>query len=626
MAKLGEDPEKSAAAKVTAMAKKWQAQVDSADKAYKRWEADYKCDQLEGYYAGIDQWEDPSNHENYTINMCHPNMQQRLPSLYFNRPKFRIKPRPSRADDPFTLIEERTKLREDTLNTFLDNPAVGFVAQTKLAVKEAHYRYGVIEVGYDNDAIENPNKGKPSLDENGKEMFNSKGEKVMQGEFIDPTTESMWVRRIPAKTFRCSVNSNNELHRNEWVGYYEYEYVGDIQANRAYANTDRIEKGTSKMRRDMDTPVEGDEADLEEYKKRQGMIKVWKIWSLREKKRYVWPDGKKFFFIGGEAFKTLPLAHFTFYPIMDELYGLPVLTNWISPQDELNETRTMLRVHRRRALRRYAVLEGKLPDEEIEKFKNGGDMTIIKVPVHDVLKPIEDAALDRAVLANIPMTREDMMYVAETSAEQLGQEQSETATAATISDTNARIRITDARETVSKFLADVCYIMLRIAEEKMVLPTWVMKNVDPLSPMAMVEAARVAGNWKQIQMAKDFGDLDYEVVVDVQTLSPVTEDVDRARLEKMITVIANPGVAILLGSSDALLKRFMNVNGIRGDAEIREIQTAMQLMGTLMAAAPGTKGGKPGESSDPGKPTPPETTAATGPSSLASQMGATQSM
>lgn len=591
------DQELNTSAKERSFVKALQGKIDQGVKVRKQWEEDFKCDLLEGYYTGLDQW--PEDHEDqYTINLCHSSVEQRKPSMLFNRPKFTVRPRQGRSDDPMTNIEERVRLREDTLNTFLNNDEVGFMDETKTALHEAHFRFGMIEVGYDAESVDNPNAGQPVKDTKGNDMVGSDGKAVTEGATI-VQAESLWVKRIPAANVVFPLNSHNILRRNEWVAYSEWHYIDDLKRHKGYQNTEKLKsKGQIKHQFDAQGGGEEDPADLTDEQKRQGMVKIWKMWDNKAKKKYVWADNTKFFLLKGEPFKVLPLAMLKFYPILDSAYPVPVMFNWKSPQDELNETRTGQKIHRKRFCRRYKVIEGKMRQEELAKLKSGGDGTIFLVPNLDVIAPLEDAQLDRAILANVPTTREDFFYVSETTGEQVGVAESDTATQANIIDVNTRIRQTQARELVAKWLADICFIMLQTIEDKMALPFWIMKNVDPLAPMAMAEAARVAANWMEIKKVSQLGSLTYDVVVDMEQLSPVTEDTRRMQHEKALTMLVTPGIPLLLASSESLLKRTLSYMGIRGDKEVQEIKMALMVVNLAMAAEAGGSGGGPKEKTD----------------------------
>lgn len=225
--------------------KNWQKRIDSADKVYKKWEETYRCQTLENYYLGH-QWANQTSdlsQQKYVINLCFPSVEIKIPSLLFYRPQVRIEPRPAKTDDPNTNADQRASLLRDTLNTFLDDRSVKFKSQTTLALKEAFPRYGMIEVGYTADFIDNPNAKKPLLHEDGSEM------KVGNDPVMNPdrmiSRESLFVKRIPSKQFRVSIQGKNELNENDWVGYYEWHHPEDLKKSIRYKNTTTLKATAS---------------------------------------------------------------------------------------------------------------------------------------------------------------------------------------------------------------------------------------------------------------------------------------------------------------------------------------------------------------------------------------------
>src|SRR5437773_942447 len=101
--------------KASRRVKSWLNKIRMANEDYKDWEEEFDVEHNEPYYLGH-QWPEEER-DNYTINLYFPTIEARLPSLLFYRPKVRVTPKPMRLDDPGSLLDERAKLREDTLNT-----------------------------------------------------------------------------------------------------------------------------------------------------------------------------------------------------------------------------------------------------------------------------------------------------------------------------------------------------------------------------------------------------------------------------------------------------------------------------------------------------------------------------
>lgn len=584
--------------------KSLQAKVRAADNRYAAWADEYNVERLEGYYSGVEQ-KVPNEPDAYVINMCQPSIEQRLPALMFHRPKFSVTPDSGKSDDigqgldPVSNLEERCAIREDILHQETRRKSVGFKPATKTSLRESHYAFGITEVGFDADPAENPNAGQPLLGKDGQPITDSKGEVVKQGEFITKK-EFLWTRRIPASNFRVSAIAHNELEKCEWVGYFEWIPLVDLKKSLKYQNLNKLKDPSARVRRQYDdTPT--DTSDPEKARQSSGMVKVWKLWDNRSKTKFVWVDQKNFLLLE-EPFRFLPFADLKFYDLMDEFYPVPVMYSWTPVQDELNEARNALKLHRRRFVRRYKYIEGKVSNESLEKLKSGPDGVAIPVPQMDVLEAIEDAPLDRAVNATIPVTREDFVYVSAVPSEATGVAEADTATQATIISTNQQIRESEAREIVADWLARIGWLMLQTIEEYFTLDMVVLRQVDPLSPAAVMEAARIQQNWQLIKMEQLAG-LEYSVSVDVEELSPVTEDLRRNQWTNVLLLLTNPQVTPLLMASPAMLRRTLKLYGIRSEREIKEIEQALQIVMLMMAAqAEAQAKPKPGEGSGQGSP------------------------
>lgn len=580
--------------------KRWHERITAADKAYKAWSDKFFCEEAEEFYYGPEQWgaEQSSGslqEQKYIVNLCFSTVEVRIPSLMFYRPQVNITPRPARGDDPMSNIEDRAQLQKDTLNTFLDDPALGFRAETTLALRESFPRFGVGEVGYSADFIDNPNAGKPILLENGEEAKSPEGKEMVQPERI-LQDERLFVKWIPARQFRVPANSKQRLEQNDWCGYFEWHYPEDLRRNQRYKNTSGL-KTTGRARSD-DAPEDVEDGSNESMMRR-GLVKVWKIWDIRGKMRLVFVEnGEKFLF--EQPFKRLPFFVLKFHEQMrPEFYPIPPMSQWLSLQLELNDTREGQRVHRKRFKRRFTRLKGSIDTTELEKLKNAEDGTIVESLLDDPIKPVQDAPLDAAITRNIPLTKEDFREVSGVTGEERGIADSETATQANIVNTRSRIRESYSRQSVANWLADGCRLMLKTIKEHMELPIWIKRNVDPVGPAAVMEAARVAILWKQIQ-AESLGNVDNaDVSVDIDSLSPLSEEERRQSWERCIQIlVTNPTIAL----SELLLKKTLAYYGIRSDKEIKALQQWAIMLLQMQASAAMAKagGGAPSTPETPG--------------------------
>ncbi len=580
----------------------WEKRAISAGKTHLEWSEEFDCDLLEQFYYGH-QWQDEIadfDKRKYVINLFWPAINISKPSLLFGTPSYAVKPRPNRIDDPLSDVAARAKLQETTLNSYVNDPKLGFELETGLAVLDAQFRFGVVEVGYTADFIDNPNAGKPMLKDKTEEgvddagakfkrtvqvpMLDKDGNPVKQPD-VDVRSEQLFLKWIPAKQFRVAHNAPNRLQNADWCGYYEWHRIDDLKANKRYKNTASL-KATGKVKGDSD---ESEMTDGERHA--AGMVKVWKIWDNRAKKRYVFPSGGEKFFLE-EAIKFLPFAVLKFSERLGKFYPTPESYNWVHPQRELNDTREMQRVHRKRAIRRYRRRDS-VEEAEFNKLVDGEDMVCIVTQNETDITPIADAPLDAAVARNIPQSQDDFTRVSGISGEEQQVAQSETATQANLIALASKVRDSARRRVVAQWLSELGRIMLLTLVDKMALPFWIQRNVDPDSPLAIEEAVEIATLWQSIE-GDELGDIDNDISVEISSLSPVAQQQEREDFFAFLTVLTNPTLGAVIAMSPYLLRKTAGMFNIHNERDLVEISKAMT-MAALMTAGAG------GEASLPGK-------------------------
>lgn len=558
--------------------------IRTADKVYERWEKQYECKRLSDYYAGR-QWygypepkEDDPRTRPYTINLIFPTIETQQPSLLFYRPTVKIEPRPPYADNAQSDIAERATLCENTVQTFInDERRVHFKLQTLLSLRDAWFRFGMVEVGYTSDWIDNPHAGKPVLKEDDTPVMDSDtGQPVLQPDkVVKKGSEQLFIKRVRPNDVRVSVSGKNVLDENDWVGYWEWVYVEDVKRNPEYSNTSTL-KASGVL-----ADAQSDTKDPDQQK-RAGMVRIFKLWDLRRKVKRVLADGHDKYLIEDKPWTFLPLSALKFYELSDSWYPLPAVSQWISPQDEINETREMQRVHRRRFYRRYTYMTGAIDATELEKLENGGDGVYAKRnSQEDSIAAVQDAPLsgDWNVLA---ASKDDFQQITGVTGDQRGAPEAQTATQANIASVTSQVRQSSMRLLVGDWLADIARIMLLTIREKMQLPFWIKLNVDPLNPDPQAVLA-TAQAWKEIT-AKDLGEDALDVSVDVTSLSPVSMDAERQMWTTgVLPMITNPALALTLSASDVLLRKTLKYYNITAAQDIAEIKKALTVVVAAMA-------------------------------------------
>jgi hypothetical protein len=620
--------------------KRWFSRVGDANKAYNRWEKDYKVARCKRYWRGFqrvgDDQFDRKGNERIQVNLIQPTIGIKIPSLYFYYPYARISGAPGEVGTPSETIDDRARLLEDTANTIIREPSCGFRWETLLALKDTMWAFGVVEIGYSADFVDNPSFERPPLyeTEDAKEDIGKAPEPEEDNKSdemsFDPALKSLrkivqketfFVRRIPPETFRCSINGKPTLFQNDWVGYYEWMYVEDVKSAPAFKGKTKGLKPSGRLSGDYSggmsvaatsfmtghgpqTSEQFANEDTYETRDRSGQVQVWKIWSLREKMRYVFAEGHDQFLLK-EQYKTLPLFVLRFEELPDDFYPIPPIFPMLQPQDEYNDGREMLRGIRKTIYPRYLVKDGVIEPTEVAKLEEGGPNTYAWTQDTAAIQPVQQIAYDAAVIRTLSVAKDDLMQVSGISGEQRGQAESDTATQAEIINQRSLVRESFGRLRVAEWLGNIISGLLHLAIEKMTLPMVVLKNVDPFSPMLIQEALRVEASWRQItfQELKEADNLvRWDVNVNIETLSPLTEQTARAELGQLLQMIGNPAVAMLLSRSKALLKRTLDTFGFRSAADQQDVMEALGMVS--QAVQQGAIGGMPSPPAAPNSPFP----------------------
>lgn len=595
------------------LATTWQANLTRADKKFDKWVETYHPDRLLRYYLG-QHWQgltDAAAQEKYVINLIFATIETQIPSLLFTKPRVTVDAQPSHALTPGSDAAGRARLIEDTLQTYIDDRKVNFKFETALALRDVFWQFALIEVGYTADWIDNPHADKPVLKDDDSPMLDSAGEAVRAPKKLPkPGSECLFVKRLPPGSFRVSPGRNAVLN-NDWAGYFEWHYLEDVKQNPDYQHTADL-TATGRLASVGDaaaTPA--DDADPEDH---QGQVKIWKIWDFRRKVRHVLAEGHPLLLQANKPYTVFPIAPFKLYEIPDAWYPLPPVFNWIGPQDELNESREMQRVHRRRATRRY-MREPSVKKEEFEKLETGEDMVCIEVPKVNPppIAPIPDAPLDAQNWQQLAATHQDLDLVTGVSGEGKGVAESDTATQANIINTRAELRESSARVKVAEWLGDIARLMLLTLRDSMQLPFMVKRAVDPWATVQSVATtgtvppttARTLQQWQEVK-ASDVDDLDVDVKIDVASLSPVAEQAQRSQWFLVLQLLTNQPLMLVLfqpnpeapNEPSPLLRHTLALNGVKSDQEVREIwrvgQAALQQMIGMQLAAQASKGGGAG--------------------------------
>lgn len=544
----------------------WRDRLDSADKYYKQWAGLFKCDILEKYYEG-QQWKSQRelSYNPYVINKVYETVQIKLAEFVPTFPKYTISSKPANAEYDLEAAADSAQLKEDTLNSIIQDDRHHFSEEVEQAYKDSFFRFGMMEVGYAADWILNPNAQKPLLKGDterhlsGKERYQIK---LSPDEL--PVNERVYFKHISAKRFRVGGLDHKYLDRCGWIGYYDYVYKDDLLAMPKLMQRSKIEIASG-----VNPNSHSETNDYNTETLKADAIKLWFIWDLRSRMRLLVLDSPCVT-VYQKGFKRIPL--FDYRPdrrmLTEGFYPVPPVFHWLSPQDEINETREMLRAHRRRFVRKFQVIEGTMDDEEIEKFETGSDGAILKVKRENAITPIENADLGNALNEAIQTSGDDLNRISGTSDQERGITDRGTATEANIIQQRGAARGNKERDRVVRWFSGIGREGLLVIRDKFTLGIWINQS-SPEGEQFLGSIVDENPAYKWVT-AEDLNDgYDFRINVDITSLSVSAQEDEKKHFMEFLAVMNQfPQLAF----SPLLVREAAYRVGYRNSKVIKELQ------------------------------------------------------
>lgn len=682
----GGDDDAEAAKKEEELVKLLFKRVAKAKKFKEKWEEDYEVNRAHDYVRGFQRDEgdelDAQGDRKYQINKILAALKTRLPSIFYYFPYVRVRPARGRGDSVGSTITERCELLQDTINTIVRQPKTRFKPEIMLSLKEAHWAFGVIEVGYDADWAENPFKQKPTLIENEDVRNDLEEIGAIEPEAEDdddemmaplkklkevPQSETFYVKHVPARQFFVADNTKSSTEAQDWLGYWEWMYVEDVKRCESYDGTEDL-KANAKM---AEGGMDRDLAPISQSDKPADvppdMVRVWKIWDQREKVRYVIAEGHDRI-LKQTPYYYLPISTLRFEVMPGEWYPIPPIFGQLTEQDEFNDSREWIRLVRKGTRPRYMYDKAAFPSDELEKLENDEFFTMIATENGNLnaIVPVQMPQISDAVIRTLALSDAGFAEQAASSpVDRLtrGAGGKPTATEVEAMGESGNVRDSYEQQEFSEFLATVCSNLIKCALEKMTLPQWIIVNTDPTGPNFGMESQLIMQQMEQykklmstnvmaseghipppprpapgsavpgmeqapppqegmppqegpppqaggvpppvepqprmmgappppppppdplalqyqevtpeqLQQAED--GMQWDITVDVESLSPVTEEQHGNKLLQALNLLTASPVGMLLSMSPPLLKNMLNYMGIRNAGDQQNIFMALQ--------------------------------------------------
>jgi hypothetical protein len=548
----------------------WMERLRKSNEHFDKWEKKFRCKTLEKYTEGI------TGNEAYYLNLFYSSIKVKKPSLLFSSPTFSLTPKPWKQDWNPEVAFQTARLKEDTLNSFIQEDSLKFTEEVEMAILDMWTYFGIIEVGYDAKWIQNPNAGLPALKSDYYELSPSETEgKIIYEPPELPEREWIYFKRIPAHRFRVGGSDSWDLERCNWVGYYEFIRTEDILANKKwFKNID--EKDWPSQRSDDYYWDDGSDNE-KDFVTKGDYSKVWKLWDNRAKNfLMILESHEKCIF--KESFKRLPLFPLAFDRRRRGFYPVPATFNWKSPQDEYNEARNQMRAHRRRVRQMWQAVDQTVDPDEVDKFVSGPDGTIIWTKRDNAIQPIQNSPLDASVTNSLQISSIDFDKIAGTSNPQRGVSDRTTATEAITIEQRSRVREDFDREIIAKWLCKIAKETLLLIIERFSEPFWIklQKDVGEVGQ----EVSTLQKNYQLMHSSMIEDEVDFDLNISVSSLSPVTNEVEKRKFFEFLAVIQNFPV---LSLHPTLIREAAYRCDYRNEQVIQAVQQMAQL--SIMAKA-----------------------------------------
>lgn len=579
-------------------AQRWLEKIQRAVKVKEKWREQFRV------MLGYDYWEGrqrPANipeAEWITINLIYSNLIALLPTLYNMNPYFYMKLKRSYIPNPLliALYERKGKIRQSMVNYLKEE--LELKTKTRLSILDTIFQFGVAKVHHEADIVENPDFGKPIIDDETEEaMIDEKGQPVMEPETI-PASESYHITRIHPDDFVVDEDAGPLNEDVTWKAQRIKKKLKDVKNDRRYKASARKElKATEisdEIQKQREQRKKGIVYDTTDKKQEPDTCVLWELYQPKEKEWMVMAEGHNDFLIDPEPIpkgtENDPFVDMRFTLRDDSWYPIPPVSQWLDPQKEYCGLRSKISTHRKRFNRKYAAVQGSIDEDEVRKLEIGDDGTTVWVKggmdARGAIYPIQDAPLDQGHIQEVALIRDELTLLALGPNQRQSGRGVESATEADIIEQRLRIQEGDWMGLVIDFVRGIA------EKTDQLVQTHITKN----------QAIRVSGpqgEYWELVKTDDYEAIEgeYEYSVNIGATTPRLPEIERAQWIAFLNLLAS---APQLALSKRLLKHQAELHHIDDEVLIDELhQMAVQMMSGQLPM-PGQQGSVPGQGGMPG--------------------------
>ena len=573
-------------------AEKWLEKIDRAKRTRKAWYEKFQIPLCYEYWEGNQRPPGVSADNWITVNKIYACLIADLPSLYSQDPYFYVGVKKSFSVNPMDIVlfEQKAAKREAMVNYLKEE--ISLKQKVRLSIFDAYFQYGIAKVHLYAELTENPNAGKPVLDDSGNPIFGDEDKPVIHPDEI-PANKEFRLSRIHPDDFLVDEDAGP---LDEDVSWKAHKIRRPLQ----------MVKDDPKYRKEARDVVQGCELktdDIErirEERKKGGMVYVSEsqttpdiciLWELYDLKNRIWmtvAEGCSEFLIEPEpvppGIGTDPFVDLRFLLRDDSWYPYPLIFPLLDPQREYSDARSKIMVHRKRFNRKYTAYSQGFdnPDESMSRLQNGEDGTLLLTnQPGQMIFPIQDAPLDQQVHTELAYLAHDFDELA-LGPNQRGTGQGvDSATEAGILEKRAEIREGDKIGTASDFCVQIA------------------KKLDHLVQAHITDdqAIKVEGPtgiiWHEIRVT-DYAEIEgeYQYSMDVGATTPQLPEIERAQFNAVLELLIS---APQIMQSEPLLKEIFKMYNVSSPIVISELTKIAQQMLSGQIPMPGPRGSAPNQ-------------------------------
>lgn len=593
-------------------AQEWLEKIQRAVEVKQKWRDQFRV------MLGYEYWEGrqrPSNvpeAEWITINLIYSNLIAMLPTLYNMNPYFYIKLKRSYIPNPLliALYEKRGKIRQSMINYLKEE--LKLKPKTRLSILDAIFQFGVMKVHHEAEMVENPDKGKPIIDEETQgPMVDEKGNALIEPESI-PASEAYRITRIHPDDFVVDEDAGPLNEDVTWKAQRIKKKLTEVKEDKRYKASVRGKlKATEisdELQKQREQRKKGSVYTSTDKKEEPDTCVLWEVYHLKNKvwitdengkrkKRGQWmvvAEGNDDFLLDWESIpkgiEDDPFSDLRFTFRDDSWYPIPPVSMWLDPQKNYCELRSKMTTHRKRFNRKYVLQKGLIDEQDAPKLETGDDGTIVWATqgydARGAVYPIQDAPLDQSHIQEVGLLRDENTLLALGPNQRQSGRGVESATEADIIEQRLRIQEGDWMGLVIDFVREIAAKL--------------DQNVQAhITKDQAVKVSGPQGDFWELVRTDDYEAIEgeYEYSVNVGATTPRLPEIERAQWIAFLNLIAS---APQLALSKRLLKHQAELHHIDDEVLIDEIhQIAVQMMSGAMPM-PGTQGSVPGQGGLPG--------------------------